>query len=76
MIDKNTADWRDVLRLKQMLSEGHSINDLDPEAAALSHQKYAPCGGNKGLHDARQKYRRWLKKNAVIEYNKELKANV
>lgn len=76
MVDKTTRDWADVLILKQMLSEGKSINDLSPEAAALSHLKYPVDGGNKGLHDARQKYRRWLKRNAIDEYNKGLKKHV
>lgn len=69
-IDKTTRDWLDVKVLVDMLKEGKSYNSLRFQAAAFSHLKYVPSGGNKGLHDARQKYRKWLIRNAIYEFKK------
>jgi len=74
IIDKTTADWKDVERIKKYLQEGKKISELNLEIASLSHLKYSITGGNKGLHDVRQKYRNWLKYTAVKEYKKEMKA--
>ena len=73
MIDKTTADWRDVLQLRDLLLNGKAIQELRFQAAALSHVKYVPSGGNLKMHLLRKKYRTWLIRNAIKEAKKELK---
>ena len=66
MVDKKTKDWQDVFFIRDALLEGKTIYELKPTIANLSHLKY-PVGGSKGLHDARQKYRKWVIKMALNE---------
>jgi hypothetical protein len=73
VINKTTADWRDVQQLKEMLLNGKQIKELRFQAAALSHVKFVQSGGNLKMHLLRKKYRTWFIRNAIKEAKKELK---
>lgn len=71
MVEKDSADWKDVTTLAELLKGGKKIKDLHLDVACMSHVKY-PCTKLNSMHYKRQKYRQWLLKNALNEYKKEM----
>ena len=66
MVDFSTADGKDVLKIKKMMINNCSKDEINIECSILSHLKYPYNKSLKG-HDLRQKYRQWLKKTAKKE---------
>lgn len=75
MVDKTTADWRDVQTLVELLKQRKHIKDLCMDVACMSHVKFPTNGKNESMHNLRKNYRTWLLKTAFKEYKKFDKNN-
>jgi hypothetical protein len=65
MVDKTSADWNDVLKVKQLLIDKKSKGEIKIYLACLSHVKYPLNFNSATMHYKRQKYRKWLMKQAL-----------
>jgi len=60
MTDKDSADWKDVLKLREYIPIADSMRSINMYISCLSHVKYLYSKTQKG-HELRQKQRTWLK---------------